>query len=80
MGKTRDHKHRDLIDDILDLGLLVGAATYYIVVDVTDFELGAKTVALLAGLGATARTLSRRILSRLLSNAAGAPPSDRFTP
>lgn len=73
-GKNATHKHRNIIDDILDLGLTVAAAIWYF----AGVELDAETVAMIAGLGAGARATLRRILTKLWGDKLGitAPAED----
>lgn len=52
------HKYRNVIDDILDLGLILLMAIWYI----TGIDLDEHTVAMVGGLGASARVALRRIL------------------
>ena len=58
-GKNeRTHKHRNIIDDILDLGLTVGMIAWYFV----GIELDHETLAMIGAAGASARVTLRRIL------------------
>lgn len=56
--KIQTHKHRNIIDDALDFGLLVIMIIWYI----TGIELDEHTLAMVGGLGASARVALRRIL------------------
>lgn len=73
-GKNATHKHRNIIDDILDLGLTVASVVWYFV----GVELDAETVAMIAGAGAGARATLRRILTKLWGDKLGieAPAED----
>lgn len=57
----KTHKHRNIIDDILDLGLLVLMVIWYF----TGIELDEKDLAVAGGIGASARVSLRRILMRI---------------
>lgn len=59
----RTHKHRNIIDDVLDFGLAVAGAVWYFFFD--DVEIDAHTMAMVATAGATARASLRRILMKL---------------
>ena len=59
------HKHRNLIDDILDAALALSAIGYYVVAEVYNVHLDDKTLALIATAGATLRGAVRKILIRL---------------
>ena len=71
-GKNATHRHRNIIDDILDLGLTVAAAVWYF----TGVELDAETVAMIAGLGAGGRASLRRILTKLWGEKLGIEAPD----
>lgn len=71
--KKLEYPHRELIDDLLDAGLIVGSVIYWIVVDITGYELAPKTIAMIAASGATFRTVLRRILAQLLPSRDGQP-------
>lgn len=57
----KTHKHRNIIDDLLDLGLLVLMVIWYF----TGIELDEKDLAVAGGIGASARVSLRRILMRI---------------
>lgn len=59
----RTHKHRNIIDDVLDFGLAVAGAGWYFFFP--DTEVDAKTMAMVATAGAGARASLRRILMTL---------------
>lgn len=59
----RTHKHRNIIDDVLDFGLAVAGMVWYFFFP--DIEIDAKTTAMIATAGATARASLRRILMKL---------------
>ena len=59
----RTHRHRNIIDDVLDFGLAVAGMVWYFFFP--DTEIDAKTMALIATAGATARASLRRILMKL---------------
>jgi hypothetical protein len=59
------HKHRNIIDDILDLGLLVVGLLYFLFGHRIGLELTDKELAAIASSGATARILVRKILMRI---------------
>ena len=59
------HKHRNIIDDLLDGALILVAMGYYFLSDVFGFHLSDKTLVLMAASGATFRGVVRRILMRL---------------
>jgi len=73
-GKNATHKHRNIIDDILDLGLTIASIAWYF----TGVELDAETVAMIAGAGAGARATLRRILTKMWGDKLGieAPAED----
>lgn len=66
-GKNATHKHRNIIDDILDLGLTVASIVWYFV----GVELDTETVAMIAGAGASARATLRRILTKMWGDKLG---------
>jgi hypothetical protein len=68
-GKNSTHKHRNIIDDILDLGLTVASIIWYF----TGIELDAETVGMVAAAGASARATLRRVLTRLWGEKLGIP-------
>ena len=65
------HKHRNLIDDILDAALALGAIGYFLLSDTLDVHLTDKTIALMATAGATLRGTVRRVMMRLWSDELG---------
>jgi len=60
-------KNRNVIDDILDLGLLLIMVIWYF----TGIELDEATLAMIGGAGATARVSIRRILLKLWGDELG---------
>jgi len=65
MGKETTHKHRNIIDDILDLTLIIGSIAYIIWGDQISIELTGQQWAEIVALAATGRAILRRILTRL---------------
>lgn len=61
VDEERTHKHRNIIDDVFDLGLVIGGVVWYFV----GIELDAETLAMVATAGATGRAALRRILMKL---------------
>lgn len=59
----RTHKHRNIIDDVMDFGLAVSGMVWYFFFP--DTEVDAKTMAMIAAGGAGARASLRRILMKL---------------
>ena len=59
--KENTFRHRNIIDDLLDLGLLIIMVIWYF----TGLEIDEKTLAVLGGAGASARVSLRRILMRI---------------
>jgi len=76
-AKEKTHKHRNVIDDILDLGLLVLMVAWYF----TGVDVDKETLAMIGGSGASARVLLRRILMNLWGAKLGIKdPSEGDTP
>jgi hypothetical protein len=74
MGNTKSentHKHRNLIDDLLDGAMALLAIAYFLASDTFDFHLNDKTLALIGTAGATLRVTARKILMRLWSDKLG---------
>lgn len=65
--KEATHKHRNVLDDILDLGLLVAMVAWYF----TGIDVDKETLAMIGGSGASARVLLRRILMHFWGDALG---------
>jgi len=57
----RTHKHRNIIDDLFDLGLIIGGMVFFFM----DIELDKDTIAELAVGGAALRATLRRILMKI---------------
>ena len=75
------HKHRNLIDDLLDGALALVAIAYFFAADQFGVQLSDKTLALIAASGATFRGAVRKILMRLWSEKLGlAPPAEDAQP
>lgn len=65
MAAQTTHQHRNLIDDVLDLGLLAGGLGYFIFADRLGLALTATELAAIASSGAAMRILVRKILMRI---------------
>lgn len=59
------HQHRNLIDDILDLGLILGGLLYFLFAHRVGLEFTDTELAAIASSGAAMRILVRKILMRL---------------
>lgn len=59
----RTHRHRNIIDDVLDFGLAVLGGLWYFFGG--DIKLDNETLAMIATAGASARAALRRILMKL---------------
>lgn len=72
------HKHRNLIDDVLDGALAIVAIGYLVLSDQYGFHLNDKTLALIATAGGTLRVAARKILMHLWGStlALGEPAGD----
>lgn len=70
--QEKTHRHRNIIDDILDLGLTIGCVVWYFF----GFELDAEKLAMVGAAGASARAALRRILMRLWGEKLGIDPKD----
>lgn len=64
-------KHRNIIDDILDLGLMALMVAWYF----TGVDLDKETLAMIGGIGASARAALRRILVKLWGPKLGIDPA-----
>jgi len=67
------YRHRNIIDDLLDLGLLVLMVAWYF----SGIEISEKTLAMLGGVGASARVSLRRILVRIWGEDLGINSEDQ---
>jgi len=65
--EEQTHKHRNILDDILDLGLVSAMVAWYF----TGIELDKETLAMLGGAGASARVFLRRILMHFWGDSLG---------
>lgn len=70
MKLEKTFKHRNIIDDILDLGLLILMVAWYF----TGIDLDKETLATTGAIGASARGLLRRILTKLWGPRLGIEP------
>ncbi len=65
------HKHRNLIDDVLDSFMAIGALLYVLFAKKTGFEIDSETMASLGLGGAAIRTTMRKVLIRLWGDKLG---------
>lgn len=70
------HKHRNIIDDILDLGLLIGGLLYFLFGHKIGLAFTDKELAAIASTGATARILVRKILMRIWRDSLDSLPGE----
>lgn len=76
------HKHRNLIDDLLDGAFALVAILYYFLSDQFNISITTETLALIVAAGVTVRGALRKLLMRLWGDELGitAPAEDAQLP